>query len=472
MKIAFHEFETGYSHSGALYFYSEVTRLLKNLKNKYVKAVPHNFFDVIRRGNSEMRNVVSSLNKEDVLVSNIGPYAHLYHFYRERFNGKFRIVRDIRTSSWAGFLLQEALSGPLTREGDLVLFPSEFCRQYFIHLFPKSLGVNNTAVSYPLADSFPKALPDVKPRSGLNVGYFGRLSNDKNFDQVLKCFVQLAKHSGERTYLHLAGHIDFSSTFKTVYQMRRFLARHGVSKDSLIYYGRLSYAEIWKFLRGLDVFVFPAIASVESLGRVLLEAQYAGVKTVAAHYAAAPEILPDTNLVPPLLKTNEKLQTISAISLGRVSVKDLVNAVEHATVGTPSVDGPNYQSDNYLQLVSGHTKPKPGEKLTTTTLDFIRAVEINGLASDLNFEEIMLASEKLIVDFTRYNDNRFTARLNNLMHAMFKRNEYPQRLGLHLNRLVQPNNRFTMGNAREHCRSAKFDPTIRIDGGLFGSGCV
>lgn len=344
-----------------------------------------------------------------------------------------------------------------------MLFPSEFCRQYFLHLFPRSLNQDNTAVCYPLATSFPESLPPRGPRHGFELGYIGRVSDDKNFDQVLDAFVKLAASSDERMNLHVAGAIDPLSRFGTPWSMRRFLRRHGVAGDRLVYHGHIPYVGIWGFLRGLDVFLFPAVASVESLGRVLLEAQYAGVPVVAAHYAAAAEILPAGNLIEPIFRSGEDLATIASFSLGRVNETALVETIAHARVGTPRIHAARFRPQTYLDLVLGRQQPQAPVAVSSQTRGFIDAARVTGLLPDLAAEEVVALGEALWPAFARYTDNRLTARLRGLLSALPPQPGYPRRRAQHLARFARPATRPDLGNAREHCWAAGFDPILRLD---------
>jgi glycosyltransferase involved in cell wall biosynthesis len=462
MKIAYHAFETETARGGALFYYSEVSRLLNNLRDKGIRAKPHNLF-ALAADEHRQRALVNTLGEDDLLVCNMGPYAHLYHYLRERHGGRFRIVRDVRTSSWAGFFLQEAVSGPLTRNGDLVVFPSEFCRQYFLRLFPGHLHAGNTTVSYPLADSFSHNPVRPSSQGELTIGYFGRISDDKNFDQVLDAFISLSKTTRNRVHFHLAGSIDPLSRLRSLGKIKRYLRRQDVPTSRLQYFGLLPYRKIWEFLSGLDVFLFPAIASVESLGRVLLEAQFAGVKVVAAHYAAAAEILPASNLVTPHFISDTELQTIAPMSLGRVDQASLLNTIESARHSEPMALEARYQSDVFLEYIVGARSPTPLGSLSNDTRRFIDAADVSGLLDRLTAEQAMALGNNLLTCFARYTDNNLRSRLGSLIRALPPQRSYSNRRTQHLARLALPQRRTDLGNAREQCHAADFAPLLWLD---------
>ncbi len=458
MKIAYHPFDTARTQGGALYYYSEVARILSALKAVQAEVIPHSFFDLLGADERAQGAFVGSLGAEDVLVSNVGPYAQFYHYLRERYEGRFRIVRDVQTSSWAGYLLQEALSGPMTRPRDRIVFPSEFSRSYFLSLFPRHLAPHNTVVAYPLASSFPSGL-ERRARTGARLGYLGRLADDKNIAQLLDIFVLYARAEPSAS-LHLAGPLDRHCAHPTMAAVRRYLRRRGVAASRVRYYGNLPYARIWQFYRDIDVFLFPALSSVESLGRVLLEAQYAGVPTVAADYAAASEILPSPNLIAPNFHVQRRFSTLETFSFGTVSVSDALRAIAVATVGDPSGTATRYRNDTYLRAVLQSHATEPAG-LSSAARAFIAA---------LRYEDLHVAGDAtaatcahLLAFHRRYNDNRLPQRVALCAAALSAGNPYSIRYALYLNRLFLPNSRVELSHAREHCWIAGYRPSLQLD---------
>jgi glycosyltransferase involved in cell wall biosynthesis len=465
VNISFHSAHTDHARGGALYFYSTISGLLSSLQSPLMRPRPHDFFQLISDPEIERLNWASSLGSADVLVCNVGPYAHLYHYLRERYDGRFRIVRDVRTSSWSGFLLQEALCGPLTRQDDLVIFPSEFCRRYFINAFPTHLNENNTVVSYPLDISFPQPIAGVR-RSGqksdpIRLGYIGRISADKNVDQVLDLFSNLATSTRTPISLHLAGPFDRTWIHGSLRKIRR---RTGSLADRIIYYGDLPYRKIWEYFQQIDVLLFPAMSSVESLGRVLLEAQHSGVPVVAADYAAASEVLPESNLVAPILHTNRDFDLLASFSFGRLDLDDMRTAMLH--LGCYETLAPRYHADWYLRAVIDGNREESTLPLSATSRAFIRAIRFIGLPS-YSCPEAMAMCERLVQFYRRYNDNRLWPRLTLAVGSIAQKPLTLSRLGLYAHRLTHPHERLTLGHAREHCLAAGFRPRLRLAADTF-----
>lgn len=460
MRVSFHCFTTDKANGGALYFYSEATRLLSNLDGSIASPAPHDIHAVLEAGRPS--EITRHLDEGDVLVSNIGPYAHLYHYLREVQGGRFRIVRDVRTSSWAGFLLQEQLAGPLTRPGDLVVFPSEFCRQYFMRRFPTFLNGSNTAVSYPMTSSFPSLARRAHCGTRRSrIGYIGRFEDDKNFGQVLDAFAII--FSKDRcASLHLAGAVNPFSQFNSLRAIKRYLAGKAVPPNKIHYYGQLRYSEIWRFFSEIDVLLFLAVSSVESLGRVMLEGQHAGVPVVAAHYAAAAEVLPVGNLVAANFVSERRFDTLRSFSFGTVKLEDVAAAVECAQVGDRCSEELPYQPTTYLAYVTGSRNPdKPGE-LSQPTRTFIDAVRLTGDGPVLDANGSLSLLERLFRHYREYTDNRLWPRVRCHAKWLVKPPGHALQRTLHLQRLIAPEGRFEAVHAREHCWAAGYVPQIEL----------
>jgi len=460
MRVSFHSFTTKKANSGALYFYSEASKLLASLDPSVATAVPHDIYSLLQEDG--LPSLVRSLEEGDVLVSNIGPYAHLYHYLREAYGRRFSIVRDVRTSSWAGYLLQERLAGPLTRPGDLVLFPSEFCRQYFIRQFPSFINADNTAVCYPMAVSFPHIAREAnvgKPR--LRVGYIGRFEDDKNFGQVLDAFAMIFRDD-RRASLHLAGAIHRSSRFRSVSAIQHYLSSKAVPRDRVQYYGQLAYKDIWKFFGNIDILLFLALSSVESLGRVLLESQHAGVPTVAAHYAAAAEIVPADNLLTPHFSVGRRFDSLGSFSFGTVRLDDVVAAAQRARVGDRRSEAICYQPRTYIEYVLGTRRPDQLKPLSSPTEAFIDAIRLSGDVSGSNSNEVLPLLDQLVQSYRRYNDNRLWPRVVGFTNSLMKPQGHALQRTLRLQRLVLPARRFEAVHAREHCWAAGYFPQVEL----------
>ena len=146
----------------------------------------------LTRGGADLGELWRRSGPDDVVYAGSGPYAYLYHLWREQHGGAFRIVREVHTALWSGWWAQEELCAPLLRDGDLVLFPSEYTRRLFVAHAP-GVRADNSAVAYPMLDRLPRLPPVPVPGAGqtVRVGYLGALSTAKNVDQVLRVFTRV-----------------------------------------------------------------------------------------------------------------------------------------------------------------------------------------------------------------------------------------------------------------------------------------
>jgi len=242
--------------SGANLYYQETQQLLRS--DARVGLAFHSLPDLFQ--------VPPKVRDDDVMLSSAGPYAYVYHLLRERMKGRFRIVRDVQATFHAGYFLQERLCAAGMRDGDLVLFPSEYCRAAYLAHF-EHLDEGNTAVCYPLPP-----VPELQrptQRKTIHLGYLGRVTAEKNVDQLPALMRGLAD-AGMSAELSVIGQKEGNAQPPSA---------------------RLSHEEAMRHLAGLDLLLHPSTSSLESLGRVLLEAGALGVPALAADHAAAPELL-------------------------------------------------------------------------------------------------------------------------------------------------------------------------------------
>lgn len=460
MRIAYHHHAARRASSGAGYFYSDTSRLLAAAGGR-VRPQPHDLFQLLLDGDREQAAFVRSLDVDDVLVCNAGPYGHLFHALRERHGGRFRIVRDVRTSSWSGYLLQERLCGALARAGDRVLFPSEFCRRYFAHHVPGHTGRGSAAACYPLLAAFPEVARAPAAAGRLRLGYLGRVSVDKGFGTVLDHFARVW-HDDHRATLDVAGAVEGSSPARQRARIAARLAELNVPADRVNYRGHLAYADIWPFLGGLDVLLFPAVSSVESLGRVLLEACHAGVRTVAAAYAAAPEILPAANLMEPVFRFDESLDLIQPFSFGSVAAEGVVQAVRGSVLDRGVLSDARFQAATYMAHVAGEDVPDRPAPLAEPVQRFVNALEIEPGAGVPSADEALRECGLLLSHFRQYFANGLVDRVAAFWGALQRPPAFPHERQLAWHRLAAPQQRLLTSHARAHCAAAAFRPVARL----------
>jgi glycosyltransferase involved in cell wall biosynthesis len=460
VKVAYHHSAPKKKvNGGALRYYQEVSELLALHASERMQVEPHDLFQMLRWSEAELAAFTRRLSAQDIVVSAVGPYAHLYFYLRERYGGQFRIVRDVRTSSWAGYLLQEQLAAPLLRPGDDVMFPSEFCRAYFRELFPESLSASNTRVCYPLASLFPAALPRTHSRS-LRVGYVGRIAPDKNLPQLLAIFARLLRSGESRAELRIAGPVEGQPIERlAAVQLRRRAARLGIPPARLSYAGNLNQMQVWRFFADLDVLLFPAMASVESMGRIILEAAHAGVRVVAAHYAAAPELLHKDALIRSAYTVDRPFGTIKPFSFGCVDENDAVERVLFAREDAAPARSPQYQWSALRGALEAEP-PLPVASLDPVIAAFLRSLRADDLVS-YQFDAVMARLASAWEFLRLYNDNRAAKRL--FLFCRPKARNIALERGLCWERLARPDQRMVLAHARQQCHFLGFEPRVRLE---------
>lgn len=376
MTVHLHDYgQVGLGAGGAPINYAEVSRLIRASRDLLPEH--HDFHELVARGSAAALRAV--IRSGDTLVCTAGPYAHLYHYWREQLGLDFRIIRDARTTAWIPYLTQECLAAPLLRDGDALIVPSQFARLFYRQVFPH-LRQSELHVLYPMAHHLPAARTALPREAGpLRIGCLGRIADDKNMAAAFELVREL--NPTRPAELHLAGAFQPSGhTLPGAAAIPRLAHRLGLPETAVIYHGNLPYEAIWQYLGKLDVLYFPAVSSNESFGRVLLEAGRAGVPVVATDYAAAPELIPGNNLVPVSYHSVQQAGLTSPLSLG---APDTTVAARIVLSGPGVIDrsaAPRYAARSFLDLVkSGVAPPDEVYQPTSGVQQFLAGLSIAGL---------------------------------------------------------------------------------------------
>ncbi|MBB1242612.1 glycosyltransferase [Streptomyces durbertensis] len=353
MRLHLHDYRSPHASGivdGAVLMHREVAELLD-------RRAPVCWHDLTRRGAA---GPSSGSGPEDVVYAGSGPYAYLYHLWRERVGGDFRIVREAHTALWSGYWAQEELCAPLVRPGDLTLFPTDYTRRLFDAWFP-SVARGGSAVVYPMLDRLPSRPPVRRPGRGepLRLGYLGALSLAKNFDQVLSVFLRCHRESGGRVTLTYAGKANDPRWEPG--RVSRELRARGVPAGAVEALGVLPQGRLGDFFAGVDVLLFPSTASRETLGRVVVEALAHGVPVLAADIGPAVELLPADNLVPTSLDRRRTFAMDRVEPLGRVDEDVLVaRLLDRAFAPARMPAAEPYRDDSFLAALAGGPVPWEG----------------------------------------------------------------------------------------------------------------
>ncbi len=246
----------------------------------------------------------------DTVYANCGPWAALLHLVRHRERLATRIIREVRTVGWIGYIWQEEVVRQLVAPGDQVVYPSHYCRDTWAD---RAAGCGDSLVYYPLASDAlrPAAAP---ARSTGTVGFFSALSEDKGFGYLAPT-VERMMAGGHRIHqVVLAGERADPELFDRV---AADLATLGVA---LRYEGMLSNAAVRQVMRRCDLVFFLSVSSIESLGRIIVEAWEQGIPVVTADFGAAPDLVADAYRIPVDIEGTVTGPSDRAFAVGRLDV--------------------------------------------------------------------------------------------------------------------------------------------------------
>jgi glycosyltransferase involved in cell wall biosynthesis len=344
----FHRFRSYVGHpgkDGANFAYAELGRLLG--ESSEVRARPHDVVELFRSDEAARE----ALTDCDVVVATVGPHAYLYFQLRERLGLDFRIVRDVRTALWNGYLQQEALSAPYLRPEDVLYHSSRYSLALYSILFP-GLAASRQSVCYPLLRWFPQELAGSWTGSAgsapTRIGFVGRLTDDKNHTQAISLQRELNRRA--------PGSFELVAIGEDPRRGRSASADPPV--PGYTWRPPVDRARLWQDYREMDVLFFPSTSSLETFGRVLVEASFIGTPVMASSHAAASELLPAESLLPTALREDTDFTTHLAARLGDV---DITHAADLLIAGAvpPAGKGHQYYADHdslLLALIRGETE--------------------------------------------------------------------------------------------------------------------
>ena len=192
MTVHLHDYgEVGVGSGGAPINYSEVSRLI--LATRDLAPARHDFHALVAEGSGMALR--RAIRPGDTVVCTAGPYAHLYHYWREQAGLDFRIVRDARTTAWAPYLAQEWLAAPLLRDDDALILPSDFAREFYLQMFPHLAGTH-VCVLYPLAAHLPAIHRERARGDGrLRIGCLAGSPTTRTSRQPSRCYVRCRRRA-------------------------------------------------------------------------------------------------------------------------------------------------------------------------------------------------------------------------------------------------------------------------------------
>jgi len=355
--------------AGASFYYYEISKLLSQKNDYGIETTPIGQKELISA------NFLSGLKEDDVLIPNIGPYSWFYYYLRAKKRLKFRIIHDVQTALFADHLLQEQLCSEFMREGDAVLFLSQYQKYLYMNLFPDSLDNSNTFVCNPVLNFLPAPKAREK-RNSFTLGWFGRVFDAKNFGQTLEIFIKFCKYSKGNARMLVCGLADEKYKPSNV---EKILQKNNIDVSKYHHVnngGFVEHSEILSLLQDADVLLFPSVGNMESFGRVMLEANHFNVKVIAAKHGASQELIPSSNLLNTDYYFNKQIDLNSNQSMGQISVDEALGLLQNNDKLKLGDNSYYKNHDKKLFNIISNKQPKDNLNVSKEVKDFVSRINL------------------------------------------------------------------------------------------------
>lgn len=259
----------------------------------------------------DYQRVAEFLASCDVVYANCGPWAALLHLVRAREELNVRIIREVRTVGWVGYIWQEAVASRLQRPGDQRIFPSRYSRDIWDCALPEA---SPARIYYPMIRGNSQQTVRTTPSRG-TAGFFSALSHDKGFSSLPDVMSRMRDAGHRIDRLVLAGRQADPDLYTKVVNG---LSEIGIDVQ---YHGGLPNDSARELMATCDCIFFLTTSSIESLGRVMVEASAQRVPVVTADFGAAVDLVSAEFRIPVDYPTEATGRSDTSFPMARLAVE-------------------------------------------------------------------------------------------------------------------------------------------------------
>jgi hypothetical protein len=317
--------------------------------------------------------------------------------------------------------------------------------------------------------SFSDYKPQEKSRTKKNMvklGHIGRLSKDKNFDQMIDLLITLNSEEPGRFHLTACGTVH-SAEFECGLVEKLIYDKTG-RDDIYTYIPPVNNNQIVELMRSFDYFLFFSTSNLEVLGRVLIECAYSGTKVLAANHAAAAELVDPSSLLEVDYLTNQIFNTHFDHALGKVDIEKikslLLNGFEPEPQPRPLINNAN-NLINLLNEPNFYEINHIDKKLNTHVEEFISRISSSGLSLPNENQDINKTLGVMKDWFCSLNEKKSTD-FNYRLSQLKRLSRFPNRTEKFINSVGSSKCDFTNlgGLDMELCNVVKFYPEFYLSG--------
>ncbi|NAZ70748.1 glycosyltransferase family 4 protein [Vibrio toranzoniae] len=230
----------------------------------------------------------TAMSKYDIYYVHYTSHSSLGVILGSYFNSKSVIISHVHGSdilkedsvSHSRFWVKKLISKMVLSKSKLIIVPSAYYKSILVSAYPVDEKIVRVSPSGGVDQEIFLPEPNLESRvvTKLVLGYVGRLTKDKGFDD----FCTLVNNLGEDNTFEfvIVGAGPMSEKAKSL-----------SSRDNVQYIDKVSQYKLPEIYNSLDVFVFPTKRVTESLGLVAIEAMACGVPVIAYNTSGPKEYI-------------------------------------------------------------------------------------------------------------------------------------------------------------------------------------